>query len=111
MGDVAVPLSGIVSVGFVDELLLMVSWPVIDPVVVGSNVKVIPVACPGLRVNGKPIDANENPPPVTAMEFTVTAAVPLEVMVTVWVVGVFTKTLPKGILVAFTLSTGFAALS
>jgi hypothetical protein len=45
------------------------------------------------------------------MEFTVKAAVPLEVKVTVCVVGVFTTTLPNGMFVAFTLNTGVAALS
>jgi hypothetical protein len=108
---VAVPLSGIVNVGLVDELLLMVSWPVIDPAEVGSNVNVMLVACPGFRVKGKPIWDTENPLPLTAMEFTVTAAEPLEVSVTLCVVGVLTTTLPNGMLVAFTLSTGEAALS
>lgn len=40
----AVPLSGMVRVEFVDELLLMVSCPVIEPVVVGSKVRVMLVA-------------------------------------------------------------------
>lgn len=64
-----------------------------------------------MRVSGKLIDDIENPLPVTATLFTVTAAVPLEVKVTLCVVGVFTTTLPNGILVALTLSTGVAALS
>jgi len=89
----------------------MVSWPVIDPVVVGSNVRVTVVACPGFRVRGKPIGDIENPLPVTAMELTVTAAEPLEVNVTLWVVGVFTTTLPNGMLVAFTVSLGVPAFS
>ena len=107
----AVPLIGMVRVGLVDELLLMASCPVIEPVVVESKVRVIDVVCPGLRVNGKLTGDSEKPLPVTAMELTVTAAVPLDVSVTVCVVGVFTTTLPKGMLVAFRLSTGVAALS
>jgi hypothetical protein len=106
-----VPLIGIVSVGFVDELLWMDSWPVIDPAVVGSNVKVTLIAWFGLRVSGKLIDDIEKPVPETAMELTVTAAVPLEVKVTICVVGVLTTMLPNGMLVAFTLSAGVAALS
>lgn len=100
-----------VRVGLVDELLLIVNWPVIDPVVVGSKVRVVIVVCPGLRFKGKLTGDIENPLPVTEMEFTVTTAVPLEVKVTFCVVGVFTTALPKGMLVALALSTGVAALS
>lgn len=64
-----------------------------------------------MRVTGKLMGDREKPLPVTAMEFTVTAAVPLEVSVTVCVVGVFTTTLPNGMLVAFTVSTAEAAFS
>jgi hypothetical protein len=98
-------------VGLVDELLLMVNWPANEPDVVGSNVKVTLDVCPGLRVTGRLVDGMEKPLPVTVMELTVNGAVPLEVNVTVCVVGVFTTTLPNGILVAFRLSNGVAALS
>ena len=69
------------------------------------------IACPGLRVKGKLTEDIENPLPVSARVFTVTAEVPLDVKVTLCVVGVFTTTLPNGILVALALSTGVAALS
>jgi hypothetical protein len=45
------------------------------------------------------------------MEFTVTAAVPLAVRVTVWVVALLITTSPNATLVAFTLSVGVPGLS
>lgn len=105
------PLSAMINVGFVEELLLIVSWPLIEPVVVGSNVSVTLVVCPAFRVRGKATGVTEKPVPVTVMDVTVTADVPLEVRVTVWVVGVFTSTLPNGMLVALTLSAVVAAFS
>lgn len=62
-------------------------------------------------MTGRLIGDTENPVPLTATEFTVTAAVPLDVSVTLWVVGEFTTTLPNEMLLAFTLSAGVAALS
>ncbi len=55
--------------------------------------------------------ASEKPLPVTARELTVTAAVPLEVSVTVCVTGVLSSTLPNGMLEAFAVSTPEAAAS
>ena len=46
----------------------------------------------------------ENPVPVTVAELTVTAAVPTDLSVTGWVVGVLITTVPKDTLVALTLS-------
>ena len=48
------------------------------------------------------------PAPVMAAEFTVTAEVPLDVSVTVFVDVEFTVTLPKGRLAALTVNCGFA---
>jgi hypothetical protein len=49
------------------------------------------------------------PVPEIAAEFTVTGEVPVEVRVKVWVVAVFTVTLPKLRLVALRLNCGFGA--
>lgn len=98
------PLSGIVSDGFVDELLLMLSWPVAEPAVVGSNKTAAVAVWPGLRVKGTMMGESEKPVPVTLMELTVTAAVPLEVNVRICVTGVFSRTLPNEMVVALTLS-------
>lgn len=105
-----VPLNGTVS-GFVDELLLMVNWPDAEPATDGSNVSVKDNFCPGFSVAGRLTGETEKPLPVAVMEFTVTAAVPLEVSVTVCVVGVFTATLPNKMLVAFRLSAGVPVFS
>jgi hypothetical protein len=56
-----------------------------------------------LSVAGNVAPKTENPVPVTAAEFTVSGAVPVEVMVRDCPTGVFRTTLPKPIDVAFTL--------
>jgi hypothetical protein len=106
-----VPFKGTVRDGFVDELLLMVNWPVAEPTTEGSNVRVTDNVCPGFRVAGRLTGETEKPLPVAVTEFTVTAAVPLEVSVTVCVVGVFTATPPNEMLVAFRLSAGVPVFS
>jgi hypothetical protein len=109
--DVAVPVNETAIVGFVDELLLTVIWPIIAPAVDGLNVSVTLVDCPGFKVTGRLIGDIVKPVPVTATEFTVTAAVPLDVSVTLCVVGVLITTLPNEMLLAFRLNAGVAALS
>jgi hypothetical protein len=107
----AVPLRPIVTVAFVDELLEIVNWPVAVPTVVGLNVSVRLSVWPGLSLAGKVTEDLENPVPVSEMELMVSAAVPLEVRVTVWVVELFTTTAPKEIVLALTVSAGEAAFS
>jgi hypothetical protein len=53
----------------------------------------------------------EKPLPVTAMELTVTGAVPVEFRVTVWVVAWLMTTAPKAMVVALRLKAGVAAFS
>ncbi len=106
-----VPLRGTVRVGFVDELLLIVSCPVAAPTADGLNVSVTVIACPGFNVAGRLGEETEKPLPVAVTEFTVTAAVPLEVSVTVCVVGVFTAAPPNEMLVAFRVRADAAAFS
>lgn len=105
------PLSPTVAVGFVDELLLTVSCPVADPTAVGSKVRVTDIVWPGFSVAGRLVGEAEKPLPVTVTEFTVTGPVPLDVNVTVCVVGLFTTTLPNETVVAFRLNAGEAAFS
>ena len=81
-----VPLRASVTVGFVDELLTMVNWPFCEPVVVGLYMSVSSRVWPGLRVAGKVTGEREKPAPVTEADFTVTAAFPVEVRVTICVV-------------------------
>jgi hypothetical protein len=106
-----VPLRGTVKVGFADDVLLMVTCPVTAPTAFGSNVRVTVIVCPGLSVAGRLTGEAEKPVPATAREFTVTAAVPLDVSVTVCVVALFTTTPPNAMLVAFSASAGVPALS
>ena len=89
----------------------MLNWPVAEPTVDGLNVRVTVTACPGFSVFGRLSAEAEKPLPVTANEFTVTGAVPLEVSVIVCVVELFTTTAPNAILDAFTLSVEVAAFS
>lgn len=100
-----------VIVEFVAEVLLIISWPVAAPVVVGSNVNVNVNTWPGFNTEGSVTADAENPLPETDTEFTVTAAVPLDVSVSVCVVGVLTATAPKAILDAFTLRAAVPAFS
>lgn len=106
-----VPLRGTVAVGLVDDVLPTASCPVIEPTAVGSNVSVTVTVCPGLSVAGRLTGEVEKPLPVTARDVTVTAPVPLEVRVTVCVVGVFSVTGPNAMLVAFKVSAGLPTLS
>ncbi len=105
------PLRLTVNVGFVDELLVMLSWPAAVPTADGSNVRVTLIACPGFSVVGRPGDEAENPLPVTAKEFTVNGADPFEVIVIVCVVELFTTTEPNEMLVAFTANADVAAFN
>ena len=97
--------------GFVEELLLIVSWPVTEPVTVGSNCRLRFTACPGLKVIGNVAPDTEKPAPVTVAELTVTLAVPVELSVRDWLVGVFTTVLPNATLAALIVNVGTAAFS
>jgi hypothetical protein len=99
------------ATGLVVALLVTESWPVVAPVTVGSKVNDTASVWPGLSVAGRVTGESEKPLPVTAMALTVTAAVPLEVNVTLCVVELFTTTAPKEMLVALRVSAGVAAFS
>ncbi len=92
-----------------DELLLMVIWPLADPVAVGSNCTCNVIDCVGFNVTGRLPLTIVKPVPVMVAEFTVTGAVPVEDSVNDFVVPVFTVTLPKLKLVALTVNCGFGA--
>lgn len=98
-------------VELLDELLLIVSVPLAVPVVVGSKIRVTFSVCPGFSFAGRLTAEAENPLPVTAIEFTVTAAVPLEVRVMLCVVELLITIAPKEMVVAFTLSAGVPAFN
>ena len=69
------------------------------------------VACPGFKVTGKPPPETENPAPEIESEFSVTAAVPLDVMVTDFVAELPTETLPNASELALKVRAGVTAFS
>ena len=71
-----------VDVGFVDELLLIVSAPVAAPPAVGANFTVKVTAWLAFSVTGKVAPDTVKAVPLMVAELTVTAAVPLDVSVT-----------------------------
>jgi hypothetical protein len=101
---VLVPLKATVAVELVDESLLIVICPLAVPVDVGRNCTCNVIDCVGFSVTGKLPPKIVKPVPVIAAELTVTGAVPVEVSVNVWVVAVFTVTLPKLKVAEFTVN-------
>jgi hypothetical protein len=103
---VPVPLRLIAADVPLDELLLSVSWPVAAPTTVGLNCTANVAVWPGLSVSGNVTPETVKPEPVTATPLIITAAVPVDDRVSVWVAGVFTVTLPNIKLVALIASVG-----
>ena len=97
--------------GLLEELDVIVSMPVAEPAVCGLKVRGTDTVWPGFKVAGRLTADAEKPEPITAIEFTVTAAVPVDVSIMVCVVGLLMTTAPKGILLAFTLRVGVAAFN
>jgi hypothetical protein len=92
---VPVPLRVTAVVPPVDELLLIVIWPLAEPVAVGRNCTCSVTAWVGFSVTGRLPLTIVKPAPVIAAEFTVTGDVPIEVNVNDFVAEEFTVTLPK----------------
>ena len=103
---VLVPLRVTCAVEPVDESLLIVIWPLADPVAVGRNCTYNVTDCVGFNVAGKLPPTIAKPAPLIVAELTVTGEVPVEVNVNDCVVAVFTVTLPKLKLAALTVSCG-----
>jgi hypothetical protein len=108
---VPVPLRPIAAVLFVEELLAMVSWPVAAPTAAGSNSTFSVVSWLGLKLAGNSTPDTEKPAPVSVAPSIVTGTVPVEVIVTDCVAGVFTTTLPNATLVALMLNANIEAFS
>lgn len=106
-----VPKRGMLAVAPVDEVLVMVSVPVDAPATVGSNTISSVTVWPVVKVVCAKGAESVNPVPITVVEFTVTAPVPVEVKITLWVEAVFSATLPNGMVVALMLSVGVAWLT
>ena len=106
-------LNAIDAVGFVEELLVMVSEPLSNPrrAAVGLNSTLRVAVWVGFSVRGKVAPETEYPVPLTLAAVTVTGDVPVEDRVIDWVAGEFTRTSPKEMLVALMLSVGTPAPS
>lgn len=79
--------------------------------VVGSNSKFSVASWFGFKVAGKSTPGTVKSAPVSGAPLIVTGTVPVEVIVTDCVAGVFTNTSPNATLVALMLSASMAALS
>ena len=75
------------------------------------KVRVTEIDWPGFTITGRLGADTENPFPLTAIEFTVTGTAPVDVRVTVCVVGVLITTAPNGTLVAFAMRLDAAAFN
>jgi hypothetical protein len=106
---VLVPLKATTAVEPVDELLLIVIWPLSVPATVGRNCTCNVIDCVGFNVTGTVPPTIVKPAPVIAAELTVTGDVPVDVTVKDCVVAVFTVTLPKLRLAALTVNCGLGA--
>jgi hypothetical protein len=104
-----VPLSAIV--GALEALLPIVTVPLIAPVDAGSKPMVSAVVCPGFSVMGALTPETENPAPVAVALLRISCAVPEDVTVTVWLVGVLISTLPKAMFAVLRLIAGIAGFS
>jgi hypothetical protein len=108
---VPVPLRLTTAVLFVEELLETVSWPVAALAAVGSNDISTVVAWFGVNVMGSAGAENVKPMPVCVIPLIVTGAVPVEVKVIDFVVGVLTTTLPNATLAGLMLSASMVVFS
>lgn len=105
------PLRLMIAVPLVEELLVMVSFPVTAPTVVGSNCTFNVAVWPGFNVTGNVTPDIVKPVPVRVAALTVTGELPEEVSVKDWVAGALTTTLPKATLVELMLRVGMAAVN
>jgi hypothetical protein len=101
---VPVPLRPTVAVGFVDELLVMLSCPVTEPAAVGLNCTVSAMDWPGLSVAGNVAPETVKPVPLTAAALIVTGALPVAFRVTDFIADVFNDTFPNDSELVLTLS-------
>ena len=101
---VPIPFRATNAVPPVVELLLIVTWPLAVPVVVGSNCTCSVTDCVGFNVSGRLPPTIAKPVPVIAAELTITGDVPVDIKVNDCVVVVFTVTFPKLRLVGLTVN-------
>jgi hypothetical protein len=108
-GLVPVPLRLTMLVAPLEELLEIAMLPLAAPATVGSKLTWRPTDWPEFSFTGNVAPDIVNPVPASVAELTISAAVPDEVKVRVWVEVVFSVTLPKARAVALTVNCGVAA--
>ena len=95
----------------IEQLPAIVTVPDAAPATVGSNCTLRVALCPGFSDSGIDTPDILNPVPVSAAALTVAGAVPVELIVTVCVAGVFRFTFPKVTLLVLRVSVDTAAFS
>jgi hypothetical protein len=78
---VPIPFRATNTLPSVLELLLIVTWPLSVPVVVGSNCTCSVTECVGVNVTGRLPPTIAKPAPVIAAELTITGDVPVDIKV------------------------------
>jgi hypothetical protein len=106
-----VPLSATVIVPPIEQLLLSATVPVAAPAAAGSNCTSSVDDCPEARAIGNLAPGIVNPTPLTDPALMVTVPVPVDVIVTDCVAGVFIATVPKATLLVPKVSVGVVVLS
>jgi hypothetical protein len=106
-----VPVNATVIVPPIEQLLLSATVPVAAPAAAGSNCTSRVDDCPGVSVIGNLAPGIVNPAPLTDPPLIVTAPVPVDVIVTDCVAGVFTATVPKATLLVPKVRVGDVVLS
>jgi hypothetical protein len=94
-----------------EQLLVSATVPVAAPAAFGSNCTSSDDDCPGFRVTGNAAPGIVNPVPLTDPALMVMGAVPVEVIVTDCVAGVFRVTVPKATLLLPNVRVGVVAFS
>lgn len=106
-----VPLRPTTEVEPVEELVEMVSCPAADPDASGLNCTLSVAAWDGFKVTGNVVPEMVKLSPVSATALMVNGALPVEVMVTDCVAGVFTATFPNERAVGLMPSVALAAFN
>ncbi|MGD0367387.1 MAG: hypothetical protein ABSA94_08005 [Acidobacteriaceae bacterium] len=109
-GACPVPLRLMVALP-VEALLPIVTDPLAAPAVAGSKLMVSVAVCFGFSVIGALMPDSEKPVPVIDTPLIVSAAAPDEVSVTVFVLVVFSGSVPKATLVELRLRAAVVAFS
>jgi hypothetical protein len=111
VAGVPVPLRPTTVLGLLEELLMIVSWPVAAPIAAGLNSTLSVMAWLGFNVAGNVAPEIVKPDPESAAALMVTGAFPVDVRTRDCIAGAFIATLPKARLLALMVKAGEAAFN